>query len=201
MIIRFLVILLLIAGCAKRMPQVSPLTPQKSYPELVDEFISCSGKGKIDSRGFFHGALSFTFISQNDSSFFQFKDPLGRKVLLMWITPINVTAWNLIENKQYVYNQILDFFPFLQVVEPLDITKFLWGVQPDYKKLNGVDSKVSSHIALQFGNEELGSVQNALVTASFNDNKINQSVNIRIKGRTLQRNEINLQKVWKLIHS
>ena len=126
MIIRFLVILVLLAGCAKRIPQVSPITPQKSYSELVDEFISCSGKGKIVSRGFYQGALSFTFISQNDSSFFQFKDPLGRKALLMWITPINVTAWNLIENKQYAYNQILDFFPFLQVVEPLDITKYEW---------------------------------------------------------------------------
>ena len=198
---RFLVFLLLFIGCARQVPHVSPIIPQKTYPQLIDEYISCSGHGKIDSRGFFQGALSFTFISQNDSSFFQFKDPLGRKALLMWLTPDNVTAWNLIENKQYTYDQILEFFPFLQVVEPTDITKFLWGVQPDYEKLEGVDSKVSSEIVLQFGKEELDTVPNALVTASFKDNQLNQSVYIRIKGRSFQHHEINLQKVWKLIHS
>ena len=198
---RFLVFLLLFIGCARQVPHVSPIIPQKTYPQLIDEYISCSGHGKIDSRGFFQGALSFTFISQNDSSFFQFKDPLGRKALLMWLTPVNVTAWNLIENKQYTYDQILEFFPFLQVVEPTDITKFLWGVQPDYEKLEGVDSKVSSEIVLQFGKEELDTVPNALVTASFKDNQLNQSVYIRIKGRSFQHQEINLQKVWKLIHS
>ena len=198
---RFLVFLLLFIGCARQVPHVSPIIPQKTYPQLIDEYISCSGHGKIDSRGFFQGALSFTFISQNDSSFFQFKDPLGRKALLMWLTPVNVTAWNLIENKQYTYDQILEFFPFLQVVEPTDITKFLWGVQPDYEKLEGVDSKVSSEIVLQFGKEELDTVPNALVTASFKDNQLNQSVYIRIKGRSFQHHEINLQKVWKLIHS
>ena len=198
---RFLVFVLLFIGCARQVPHVSPIIPQKTYPQLIDEYISCSGHGKIDSRGFFQGALSFTFISQNDSSFFQFKDPLGRKALLMWLTPVNVTAWNLIENKQYTYDQILEFFPFLQVVEPTDITKFLWGVQPDYEKLEGVDSKVSSEIVLQFGKEELDTVPNALVTASFKDNQLNQSVYIRIKGRSLQHHEINLQKVWKLIHS
>ena len=198
---RFLVFLLLFIGCARQVPHVSPIIPQKTYPQLIDEYISCSGHGKIDSRGFFQGALSFTFISQNDSSFFQFKDPLGRKALLMWLTPDNVTAWNLIENKQYTYDQILEFFPFLQVVEPTDITKFLWGVQPDYEKLEGVDSKVSSEIVLQFGKEELDTVPNALVTAFFKDNQLNQSVYIRIKGRSFQHHEINLQKVWKLIHS
>ena len=198
---RFLVFVLLFIGCARQVPHVSPIIPQKTYPQLIDEYISCSGHGKIDSRGFFQGALSFTFISQNDSSFFQFKDPLGRKALLMWLTPVNVTAWNLIENKQYTYDQILEFFPFLQVVEPTDITKFLWGVQPDYEKLEGVDSKVSSEIVLQFGKEELDTVPNALVTASFKDNQLNQSVYIRIKGRSFQHHEINLQKVWKLIHS
>ena len=198
---RFLVFLLLFIGCARQVPHVSPIIPQKTYPQLIDEYISCSGHGKIDSRGFFQGALSFTFISQNDSSFFQFKDPLGRKALLMWLTPVNVTAWNLIENKQYTYDQILEFFPFLQVVEPTDITKFLWGVQPDYEKLEGVVSKVSSEIVLQFGKEDLDTVPNALVTASFKDNQLNQSVYIRIKGRSLQHHEINLQKVWKLIHS
>ena len=73
------------------------------------ETTNVDSENKIDSKGPFQGALTFTFISQNDSSFLQFKDPLGRKALLMWLTPQNVTARNLIDHKQYNYGQILEF--------------------------------------------------------------------------------------------
>ena len=197
---RFLVFLLLFIGCARQVPHVSPIIPQKTYPQLIDEYISCSGHGKIDSRGFFQGALSFTFISQNDSSFFQFKDPLGRKALLMWLTPVNVTAWNLIENKQYTYDQILEFFPFLQVVEPTDITKFLWGVQPDYEtKFKDAEMSDQQNIRLNFEKNDLDGESNALVIAKFVDDNSFQSVKIQIKGRSRTQTSLNLKRVWKLL--
>ena len=43
-----------------------------------------------------------------------------------------MTAWNILENRYYEYDAIRDFFPFLQVVKPDDITKFLWGIEPEY---------------------------------------------------------------------
>ena len=49
---------------------------------------------KIANKG-----IAFNFLSQNDSSFFQFQDFLGRKVLLMWLTPNSAKAWNILENK------------------------------------------------------------------------------------------------------
>ena len=125
---------LILAGCAGSGTQFSIPVIQKTYHDLLAEYVSCTGKGKIVSQGPIQGALTFTFISQHDSSFLQFKDPLGRKALLMWLTPQNVTARNLIDHKQYTYGQILEFFPFLQIVEPEHITKILWGVQPDYEK-------------------------------------------------------------------
>ena len=49
---------------------------------------SCSGRGVISSTGNFSGKLSFSFLVQNDSSFCQFQDFLGREVLLLWLTKL-----------------------------------------------------------------------------------------------------------------
>ena len=79
-----LVALLTFMGCAGPSRQLLILTPQKSYPELLEEYRSCTGKGSIDTSGPIRGNLSFTYKSQRDSTYFQFTDALGRKVLLMW---------------------------------------------------------------------------------------------------------------------
>ena len=191
---------LILAGCAGSGTKFSLPVTQRNYHDLLAEYISCTGKGKIDSQGSFQGALTFTFISQHDSSFLQFKDPLGRKALLMWLTPQNVTARNLIDHKQYTYGQILEFFPFLQIVEPEHITKILWGVQPDYeKKLNNTEMSEKQSIHLNFENNDLDNESNALVGATFSDDNSFQSVKIRITGRTRTQTHLNLKKVWKLL--
>lgn len=191
---------LILAGCAGSGTKFSLPVTQRNYHDLLAEYISCTGKGKIDSQGPFQGALTFTFISQHDSSFLQFKDPLGRKALLMWLTPQNVTARNLIDHKQYTYGQILEFFPFLQIVEPEHITKILWGVQPDYeKKLNNTEMSEKQSIHLNFENNDLDNESNALVGATFSDDNSFQSVKIRITGRTRTQTHLNLKKVWKLL--
>ena len=76
---------------------------------------SCSGRGVISSTGNFSGKLSFSFLVQNDSSFCQFQDFLGRKVLLLWLTPNSVEAWNLIENKKYSHANISEIIPVLSI--------------------------------------------------------------------------------------
>ncbi len=191
---------LILVGCAGSGTQFSLPVTQSNYHDLLAEYISCTGKGKIDSQGPFQGALTFTFISQHDSSFLQFKDPLGRKALLMWLTPQNVTARNLIDHKQYTYGQILEFFPFLQIVEPEHITKILWGVQPDYEKeFKNTEMSDKQSIHLNFENNDLANESNALVGATFSDDNSFQSVKIRITGRTRTQTHINLKKVWRLL--
>ncbi len=191
---------LILAGCAGSSTQFSPPKTQRNYHNFLSEYISCTGNGKINSRGPIKGALTFTFMSQHDSSFFQFKDPLGRKALLMWLTPQNVAAWNLIENKQYTYNQILDFFPFLQIVEPSDITKFLWGIQPDYDAMNeGENFSKSEHIQMSFKKNDLAHESKVLVSATFLDQTSNQSVEIQIKNRTRTQKILNMKRTWKLL--
>ena len=191
---------LILAGCAGSGTQFSLPVPQRTYHDLLAEYISCTGKGIIDSQGPIRGALTFTFISQHDSSFLQFKDPLGRTALLMWLTPHNVTARNLIDHKQYTYGQILEFFPFLQIVEPKHITKILWGVQPDYEKeFNNTEMSDEQSIHLNFEKNDLDNESNALVGATFSDDNSFQSVKIRINGRTRTKTHLNLKKVWKLL--
>ena len=58
-----------------------------SYPDLIDNYNSCEGKGFIVSKGEMHGKLYFSFKSQRDSTFIDFSDFLGRKTILMWVTP------------------------------------------------------------------------------------------------------------------
>ena len=191
---------LIFAGCAGSGTQFLLPVTQRTYHDLLEEYVSCTGKGKINSQGTIHGALTFTFISQHDSSFLQFKDPLGRKALLMWLTPQNVTARNLIDHKQYTYAQILEFFPFLQVVEPEHITEILWGVQPDYEnKFNNAGMSDEQSIHLNFEKNDLDNESNALVGATFIDDNSFQSVKIRINGRTRTQTHLNLKKVWKLL--
>ena len=191
---------LILAGCAGSGTQFSLPVTQRNYHDLLAEYISCTGKGKIDSQGPFQGALTFTFISQHDSSFLQFKDPLGRKALLMWLTPQSVTARNLIDHKRYTYGQILEFFPFLQIVEPEHITKILWGVQPDYEKeFNNKEIGNEQSIHLKFENNDLDNESKALVGATFTDDNSFQSVKIRITERNRTQINLNLKKVWRLL--
>ena len=191
---------LIFAGCAGPSTQSSFQVTQRTYHDLLAEYISCTGKGKIDLQGPIRGALTFTFISQHDSSFLQFKDPLGRKVLLMWLTPQNVTARNLIDHKQYNYGQILEFFPFLQIVEPKHITKILWGVQPDYEKgFNNTVTRDEQNIHLTFTKNDLDNESNALIGAKFSEDNSFQNIKIRINERIRTQTHLNLKKVWRLL--
>ena len=80
---------------------------------IFDQVKSCTGRGLISSVGNFSGNLTFSFMSQNDSSFCQFQDFLGRKVLLLWLTRDSIDAWNLIENKKYSHSSISEIIDFL----------------------------------------------------------------------------------------
>ena len=200
MLISRLLFLTLFIGCAGPGRQMLVFMPQKSYQEYLQEFSSCTGKGMIDSNGPLKGKLSFTFKSQRDSTFFQFGDALGRKALLMWITPNSVTARNLIENKQYNYGEIIEFFPLLNVLEPNDITQFVWGVEPKFKdKFKSIDPSLAKNFELNFFSDQLMNEKRALVEAKFRDKKSKQAININIKSRNRNSEYVNLKKVWKLL--
>ena len=61
----------------------------------------------------------------------------------------------------YDYDEIMQFFPFLKIMEPNDITEFIWGVEPSYKeKFKTVDKSITKNTliskVLTTGNIDLG---------------------------------------------
>ena len=163
---------------------------------LSDEGNSCTGRGVISSTGNFSGKLSFNFLVQNDSSFCQFQDFLGRKVLLLWLTSNSVEAWNLIENKKYSHANISEIIPVLSILDPLQIIKFIWGEEIFQSDLNLSNLE---NVIIKTEKSDLNKSQ--INKAIFIDNKNRHELEITIKSRVHSEEVLNLKKYWELILS
>jgi len=187
-------------NCAGSKKTILNLNYEEKNEDLASPLISCSGKGNIRATGNMDGSLSFSFKSQNDSTFFQFSDPLGRKVLLMWITSDQITGRNLIENKQYDYDEIESLFPLLKVLKPNDVTSFFWGEKPTYnKKDKSIPIQIRKNIKLDFSGKKNKEQRFIFNIADFYDLSTGQKIRIDIKNRKLNTEFINIKKFWKLL--
>ena len=196
----FIIGILIIAfvGCSTKFKNIHINHDTISHVELSTKYMSCSGRGIISSIGNYKGKLSFSFISQNDSSFFQFQDFLGRKVLLMWLTPNSANAWNILENKRYNYDYIKNYFPMLSVIEPISITKFLWGNETTYDEdhFTQVDGEVNElSIIFEKSNEYVNLIDKAI----FKDMTNRREVSIILKSRVHSDEYVDLEKIWKMV--
>jgi len=175
-----------------RMQKKSILTVNQE--ESIIQFVSCSGRGTISSIGNFNGQLSFDFLAQNDSSFFQFSDFLGRKVLLLALTSDSANAWNLIENKKYNHSQINDLLPILSFIQPIDLTYFLWGENISFDHTASLEFD-NAKIILEKSNPD----DSLLNKAIFSDGTNRNELLIIIKSRIPSTNFIDLRKYWNII--
>ena len=190
----------LLLGCTSTVSNVFNLIPSKSYEEYLVAYNSCTGKGVINSDGSLKGKLPFSFRSQRDSTFLEFSDIIGRKALFVWITNNSITARNLIDNKQYNYDEVTELLPILKVLEPKDMTKIIWGVQPEYKeRFKNISPSVKNSIYLDFQRENTNDERQALVGISFHDKNSKNSIDIDINTRKRNANFINMKKVWRLL--
>ena len=192
--------LFLLLGCSSTVSNVFNLTPSNSYEEYLVAYNSCTGKGVINSDGSLKGKLPFSFRSQRDSTFLEFSDIIGRKALFVWITNNSITARNLIDNKQYNYDEVTELLPILKVLEPKDITKIIWGVQPEYKeRFKNISQSVKNNISLDFERQNTDNERQALVSVSFHDKNFKNSIDIDINTRKRNERFINMKKVWRLL--
>ena len=190
----------LLLGCTSTVSNVFNLIPSKSYEEYLVAYNSCTGKGVINSDGSLKGKLPFSFRSQRDSTFLEFSDIIGRKALFVWITNNSITARNLIDNKQYNYDEVTELLPILKVLEPKDITKIIWGVQPEYKeRFKNISQSVKNNISLDFERQNTDNERQALVSVSFHDKNFKNSIDIDINTRKRNERFINMKKVWRLL--
>ena len=194
------ILLLALIGCASRIDNLVLMHAKKSYSELLNQYKSSKGKGFIHSRGTFNGKLSFSYKSQGDSTFFQFSDMVGRKTLLMWISPNTITIRDLINNKYYENNQVVNIFPYLEILGTKDITKFVWGVEPDLKqKLKNINKNLNNDMILEFSYTKLNNEKNALTSLDFSDRNSGNKLKIDIKKRERGTDHINMKKLWKML--
>tara|TARA_Y100001970_G_scaffold203108_1_gene247244 strand:- start:1875 stop:2480 length:606 start_codon:yes stop_codon:yes gene_type:complete len=185
-------------GCSPKLKDIRINQDINSYEELSAKYISCTGRGIISSIGDYKGKLSFSFLSQNDSSFFQFQDFLGRKVLLMWLTPNSAEAWNILENKRYNYDYIKGYFPLLSVVNPINLTKFLWGNESIYDADDfTVKGEKVNELSITF--EKSNENEDLIDKAIFKDITNRKEISIILKSRVHSNEYINLEKIWKMV--
>ncbi len=194
------ILLLTLIGCATRIDNLVLMHSKKSYSGLLNQYKSSKGKGLIHSRGTVNGKLSFSYKSQGDSTFFQFSDMVGRKTLLMWISPNTITIRDLINNKYYENNQVVNIFPYLEILGTKDITKFVWGVEPDLKqKLKNINKNLNNDMILKFSYTKLNNEKNALTSLDFSDRNSGNKLKIDIKKRERGTEHINMKKLWKML--
>ena len=192
--------LFLLLGCTSTLSNVFNPIPSKSYEEYLVAYNSCTGKGVISSDGSLKGKLPFSFKSQRDSTFLEFSDIIGRKALFVWITNNSITARNLIDNKQYNYDEVTEILPILKVLEPKDITKIIWGVQPEYReRFKNISQSVKNSISLNFERQNINDERQALVSVNFHDKNFKNSIDIDINTRKRNEKFINMKKVWRLL--
>jgi len=173
---------------------VNPMNNEQK--SIKKELVFSSGKGRITSSGLIDGSLSFSFKSKKDSAFIQVTDPIGRKVLLIWATTIDLTARNLIQNKQYDSSEIEELLPIMKVVQPNELIKFLWGEKVQYRKKDkSIPSEVRKNFDLRIKSEK-GLPYSIM---DFYDNLLDHKTKIQIKSRNINKEKIFLKKYWKLL--
>ena len=190
----FLSFLFLNCSGSRQSIVVNPINNEQKL--IKEELVFSSGKGRVTSSGLIDGSLSFSFKSKKDSAFIQVTDPIGRKVLLIWATSIDLTARNLIQNKHYDSSEIEELLPIMKVVQPNELIKFLWGEKVKYRKKDkSIPLEVRKNIDLRIKSEK-GLPYSIM---DFYDNLLGQKTKIQIKSRNINKEKIFLKKYWKLL--
>ncbi len=134
MIFRLLIILvtsLVIVVSCSRVPEIIlDEIVDLSYDELKQQYITCKGKGVMTAKGELPWKLYYSFTTQNDSSFIQFKDIFGRRVLFVQALPSEITLWDMQKNHQYD-SDIGTTIPIFNIIKSHDIAQILWGEVPN----------------------------------------------------------------------
>ncbi len=147
-----------------------------------------------------YGKLYFSFKSQRDSTFIDFSDFLGRKTILMWVSPEKIIVRDLINNKYYDYNQVSSFFPLLKVLNTQNISEVVWGAKPIYKKsIKKYKKEISLNIDYKFKQKHLSDVRLSLSNLYYNDRKSGDTFEVEFKSREWSQNHINMKKLWRML--
>ena len=118
----------------------------------------------------------------------------------MWVSPNTITVRDLINNKYYSYNQVVKFFPFLNVLDTQNITEVVWGSVPDYKKsLKKYKKEMNRNIELKIRRKHFPNEKYALSALHYKDQKSGDAFKVNFKIRQRHDDYINIKKLWKML--
>lgn len=143
MIFRLLILLSIIVFIFTSCSQVPVIVTDEivdlSYDELKQHYITCSGKGVMTAQGKLPWKLNYSFTTQNDSSFIQFRDILGRRVLFVQALPSEITLWDMQKNIKYNPDNS-NTIPIFKILRSYDIAQILWGEIPSRFQISNEES-------------------------------------------------------------
>lgn len=182
LLILLIVNLLIAVGCSHTPEVIIDEIVDLSYHELKQQYVTCKGKGVMTAQGELPWKLNYSFTTQNDSTFIQFRDIFGRRVLFIQALPSEITLWDMQKNIRYD-SDIGTSLAIFKIVKSNDIAQILWGeiptrfIQPNEesgfeKDLNAVNFKSTA--------TQLGMV---LEKVTFNLDSLESIVEFKISER------------------
>ncbi|MAV15454.1 MAG: hypothetical protein CMG08_01400 [Candidatus Marinimicrobia bacterium] len=122
--------------------------------------------------------MNFIFTSSKDNLYLQMSDMLGRKQYLFTIEKNNYELFSIREDKKYSKESMLIAFPFFELIEPIDLINFLWGIIPlKFQSNSDFYSDQLNKIMFKTVESENGHLVNEI---SFQINNDNNEINLII---------------------
>ena len=105
-------------------------------------------------------------------------DMLGRKQYFFTIEKNNYELFSIREDKKYSKESMLIAFPFFELIEPIDLINFLWGIIPlKFQSNSDFYSNQLNKIMFKTVESENGHLVNEI---SFQINNDNNEINLII---------------------
>ncbi len=121
---------IILTSCSQPPEVISDEIIDLSYTELKQKYYTCQGRGVMSAQGSLPWKLNYTFTTQNDSSYIQFRDIFGRRVLFVQALPTEITLWDMQKNIKY-NSDIGNTISIFNIIESFDVAQILWGEIPD----------------------------------------------------------------------
>lgn len=177
-----IVIAFILISCSQVPEIIVDEVSDLSYNDLKQKYVSCKGKGVMSAKGNLPWKLNYSFTSQNDSSFLQFKDIFGRRVLFVQALPNAITLWDMQKNIQYE-SDIDNSIPIFNHIESYDVAQILWGEVPLRYGITSEESgfeRDSDIVNFISAGTQLGMVLEKVI---FNLDSMDTKIEFKISGR------------------
>ncbi len=186
-------IVFIVASCSRAPEIVTDEIIDLSYDELKQQYTTCKGKGVMTAQGKLPWKLNYSFTTQNDSSFLQFKDIFGRRVLFVQALPSEITLWEMQKNLQYDSDSG-NAVPIFKIFKSYDIAQILWGEIPEKYKKSSEESGFERDLNLVNFKSTVTQLGMVLEKVIFNLDSMDTIVEFKIFGRDYGEANLDLLK-------